>query len=80
MREWLIKKRKELGITQSELALRLGISQQYVSLIEKGNRQEKITVDLIYKLAEVLKISIEDVFYNEKLLFENRIDKNEANT
>lgn len=37
-KEWLISLRKSLGITQSEFAERIGISQTLYSKLEKGNR------------------------------------------
>ena len=67
MRMWIINKRNQLGITQKELALQLGLSQQYVSLIENGNRQSKMTADLICKLSPILGISIEDILKYEQL-------------
>ena len=67
MRCWLIDKRNQLGITQKELAVKLGVSQQYVSLIENGNRQSKITADLLCKLSSILSMPIEQIIKSEQL-------------
>lgn len=37
--EWLVHTRKKQGITQEELAARLGISRQNISKIELGQRR-----------------------------------------
>lgn len=56
----LIAARKEAGVTQVELAERLGKPQPFVSTIEKGVRR----VDLIefYAIARALKIEPEALF------------------
>ena len=41
MREWLKNSRKEKGITMSELASKLDISESYYCLIENGERQKR---------------------------------------
>ena len=38
MREWLIEKRKAIGLTQTQIASIAGISQQQLSFIESGER------------------------------------------
>ena len=45
-----------LGLTQKELAERMGCSQQYVSLILKG--KENLTLDTISKLEKVLDVEL----------------------
>lgn len=47
---------KALGLTQKELAERMGCSQQYVSLILKG--KENLTLETIAKLENVLDFEI----------------------
>ncbi|VXB41793.1 helix-turn-helix domain-containing protein [Brevundimonas sp. G8] len=46
LRETLVKARREAGLTQAELATRLGKPQSYVSKIERGERRIDI-VELI---------------------------------
>ena len=38
-REWLIQKRHLLNMSQSEIAIRIGISQNYYSWLEQGKRR-----------------------------------------
>lgn len=63
MREWLIKLRG--NATQSEIASRLGITQQYYSYIENGDRQKKMDIQICEKIAEVFNISVADVIRYE---------------
>lgn len=52
MRDWLVDKRKEKGMTQDEVATDCGISRQYYSFIEKGDRN--CPVETAKKIAAVL--------------------------
>lgn len=47
--------RKEVGLTQEELALAAEIDRTFVSLIERGERQP--TVRVIFRLADALRVS-----------------------
>lgn len=47
--------RKERGWTQEELAERSGLSQQYLSDLERGRRNP--TIVTIYEIAEALQVS-----------------------
>ena len=58
MREWLKNSRKEKGITMSELASKLDISESYYCLIENGERQKRMDISLLAKLADTLNIPI----------------------
>lgn len=49
--------RKDRGITQIELATKLGISASYLNLIE--HNQRNLTVSLLLKISEVLNISLQ---------------------
>lgn len=46
--------RKKLGLTQADVAARLGRRQGYVSDVEA--RQRKVTVDQLWQFAEVLQV------------------------
>ncbi|MGY0425809.1 MAG: helix-turn-helix domain-containing protein [Polaribacter sp.] len=48
--------RKEAGITQFELANRLGVDEAYVSRIENGKLEPAISV--FYKIASALGLSV----------------------
>lgn len=54
------ERRKELGLTQEELAEKTGTSQPYISELEKG-KKDNPTVATLTKLAEVLKINLEEL-------------------
>lgn len=47
--------RRERGLTQEELEVRSGFSQQYLSGLERGRRNP--TVITLYELAEALGVS-----------------------
>lgn len=55
--------RKEKGLTQVELAAKLGVSQGAVSMIERGDRMP--SMKMLLKLSEVLGVSIEDLIQKE---------------
>ena len=47
--------RREQGLTQEEVAIRSGFSQQYISSLERGRRNP--TVITLYELAQALGVS-----------------------
>ena len=47
--------RRERGLTQEELAERCGLSQQYLSDLERGKRNP--TIVTIYEIALALRVS-----------------------
>lgn len=47
------------GMTQVELAQKVGISQNALSFYEVGNRSPRM--DVLYKLAEVLDCDVKDI-------------------
>ena len=59
----LIKKRRlMLGYAQDELAMEVGVSQQYISLLEKGAKTPSVQV--VKDLAEILGIAVKDLMRN----------------
>lgn len=52
--------RARLGINQSELGKRSGVSRQTISLIERGDYSPSVTLAL--KLAKIFEVSVEDIF------------------
>lgn len=57
--------RARLGINQSELGKRSGVSRQTISLIERGDYSPSVTLAL--KLAHIFNVSVEDIFsYTEE--------------
>lgn len=61
--------RRYHGMTQKELATRLGISNSYLSEIETGSKKESFTVDLLNKYSEVFKLPVSSL-----LLFSEHLD------
>jgi transcriptional regulator with XRE-family HTH domain len=59
---WLRQKREELRLSVTELALRAGLSKQYVSLLERGekhlltNKPTQPALDKVERLARVLEV------------------------
>lgn len=53
------QRRREVGVTQAELARRLGISASYLNLIEWNKR--KISSPLLSKIAEALELAPDDL-------------------
>ncbi len=66
MREYLKDIRKEKGLTQLDIAQKLNISESYYNLIEHGERQNNMSIELAYKLSSVLEIPIEQILEKEK--------------
>jgi transcriptional regulator with XRE-family HTH domain len=57
--------RKELGITQTQLAETLAISQQLIAAYEAGAR--KIPVSMLPRLAQLFSVSLEVLVGTEKM-------------
>lgn len=51
----LARLRRERGLTQEELEARSGLSQQYLSSLERGQRNP--TVITLYEIAQALEVS-----------------------
>ncbi|MBC6971943.1 helix-turn-helix transcriptional regulator [Bacillus sp. Xin] len=52
--------RKEKGITQEELAVKIGITRAYLSNLENG--KHKPSLDVALKIAEALESTVEKIF------------------
>lgn len=52
--------RTGVGLTQEELAQKVGVTRQTISALEKGNYTPSVALAL--KLAKVFKTSVEDLF------------------
>ena len=64
-RAYLKELRDRMELTQSEVADQLGISQNYYSAIETGERQSKMTIDMALKLAKIFAVTIDVILENE---------------
>jgi transcriptional regulator with XRE-family HTH domain len=59
--EFLRLKRLEKRLSQSDIAERVGVSTNYISEIEKGNKTNP-SDEIILKLAEVFNLDEDDLF------------------
>jgi DNA-binding XRE family transcriptional regulator len=59
----LIAKRQNMGLTQDELAKKVGCNQQHISDIENGKKSPSIY--LLSKLAQVFECMIDDLVAKE---------------
>lgn len=75
MREWLKQQRRNSGLTQLEVSRKLNISEGYYSMIEKGERMPKMTIDIAKKLSQILGVSLEMVLENESTGFQQKKER-----
>lgn len=61
----LAARRRALGLQQAELAVRCGVTRQFLGLVEAGRTQPNVQVAL--RLAEVLGCTVEDLFRAERV-------------
>ena len=52
--------RKEKGLTQTELAEKIGLSNNFIGMIERGERNT--SVDKIFKLAKAFNMTLAEFF------------------
>lgn len=70
MREYLKKLRTDRGLTMQDVAERFGISKQYYEMIESGERQKRMDVTLLTKIAGLFEVSIESIVAEEQKLLD----------
>ena len=70
--DYIILRRKELGLKRKDLAEKLDISYCYLNLIETNKR--KIGKQLIPKLAKVLEVSEDEINYYNTTSTKNGFD------
>ena len=61
MRKWLKEARTKKDMTMKQIAVELGITESYYSLIENGDRQKAMDISLAKKLSEILDIPVEKI-------------------
>ena len=64
--EWLINIRKKSGMSQENIATKCGISRQYYSFIESGERGAKLPVPTAKKIAAALGFDWQRFYEDEK--------------
>lgn len=65
MRGYLKILRGECKKTQQNVADNIGVSRQYYNLIENGNRQQRMDIQLAGKLAHALGVSVDYIVSQE---------------
>lgn len=65
MRNWLRELRQDASKTQLEVANDLDISESYYSLIENGERQKNLSMELAQRIANVFGVSLDYVSEQE---------------
>ena len=60
--ERLFKRRKELNLTQEEVAKKAGIQRYYYNMIENGHKVPSLHI--AKKLAKVLRSGVDALFYD----------------
>lgn len=55
------KYRKQKNLTQEELANKTGISYSYITQIEAPNVVTKMSLEVLFDIAEVLNVDIKDL-------------------
>ena len=75
--DYIRKKRLELDLTQSEMADKLGISQNFVAYIEKNERNP--SKDVIKKLADLFSVPTDKLYLMANPDLEKIFKKNPVN-
>lgn len=70
------KMRESKGFSQDYMATVLNISQASYARLE--NEETKITVDRLYKIAEILEVNISDFFELDKIVIQNQTNNEGA--
>lgn len=65
VREYLIEAREKAGLTQQDVANRIGISRQYYQMVETGERQKRMDLSLAGDLSAILNIPITEIVQKE---------------
>lgn len=65
VREYLIEAREKAGLTQQDVANRIGISRQYYQMVETGERQKRMDLSIAGGLSVVLNIPITEIVQRE---------------
>lgn len=61
MRDWLKKLRENKKYTQTHMAELMGMSRQYYSFIENGDRMPDLTLSTAVKISDIFHISLNQI-------------------
>ncbi len=67
------KERKRKNLTQEELSGNIGISRNYLSLIETGKRS--VTIEILVKIADALECTTDKLLVGNQLFEETEYEK-----
>lgn len=56
--------RKKKGLTQAQLAEKVGKSTNYIGLIERGNNGKSFSMGTLFTIAHVLEVKPEELLSN----------------
>lgn len=59
--QWFLLKRRGLGLTQDQIAEKLGVSPQTISNWEKDRSIPNLTIDQIKDFCEILQCSLDQI-------------------
>lgn len=65
MREYLIQARAKAGLTQTQAAKKLLISQNYLSDIETGKRQKDLKLNVLKGCAKIYEVPLDTLIFGE---------------
>ena len=65
-RQYLVELRTQRNETQQDVASSIGITRQYYSLIEGGNRQQNMDIMLVSLLANHFSVPVADLIKKEQ--------------
>lgn len=71
LRKWLKSLREKNKLSQANIAEKLGITQNYYSMIESRERQKDLDLSIAIKLAEIFNISMDYIAEQEKKIHES---------
>lgn len=60
LRTMVKRQRKALGMTQAELALKVGVTKQYITMLERGKHRTP-SLPTLRKLARALGVPVTDL-------------------
>lgn len=73
MRDYLKAMRKDRGLSLQDMADKIGISRQYYQLIENGERQKKMDITLVKRIASVFGVPLETIIEQENIILKKLI-------
>lgn len=73
--EKIDKRRRELGLSQRELAARSGLSTTYISALIKGHRGSRIGAKTLQNLAKALRVS--QKFFSNQSTYSDKLSDQE---